>query len=398
MLRTLEKLRPLEPNGLAARLVLAVLTTAGVLYANVGPLIVSGLTLQAEFTRETAGYVFAANMYGSAVGGFVIILLVERVRWKPAAFALLALIVAVDLASAWTDRSTALLTLRFCHGLAGGALIGVGMSVVARMTSPEKTFAILILIQLLLGGTGVAVLTPLLEDAGVRVVWLSLVGFSGLALLLLPLLGDYPMPARSQGSTAAAPTHRAPLLVIILAMSALFLYQAGEMAAFAYMIELGNHYLFDVGFLSVTIAMSLWVGAPAALLVAWWSTRSGRLRPVVVGVVGTGFVVALLLVPAPAAFVVANVGFGVFFSISIPYLLGLVSEMDDTGRMAALGGFVNSLGLATGPALAATLVGAGDVPRAVVLGVGLLAVSLVLVVYPAAMLDRRSKHGRVSWS
>ena len=56
------------PNGLPARLALAVLGSAGILYANSGPVIVSGLTQSSNFTAETAAYVFFANMYGTAIG------------------------------------------------------------------------------------------------------------------------------------------------------------------------------------------------------------------------------------------------------------------------------------------------------------------------------------------
>ena len=62
------------PNGLPARLALAVLGSVGILYANFSPVIVSGLAQSAYFTAETAAYVFAANMYGTAIGGFAVFL------------------------------------------------------------------------------------------------------------------------------------------------------------------------------------------------------------------------------------------------------------------------------------------------------------------------------------
>lgn len=47
--------------------------------------------------------------------------------------------------------------------------------------------------------------------------------------------------------------------------------------------------------------------------------------------------------------------------------------MDNTGQMSALGGFVNSLGLATGPAIAAYLVGDGNLHLVVMFAVRLSA-------------------------
>ena len=70
------------PNGLPARLALAVLGSAGILYANFSPVIVSGLTQSQHFTAETAAYVFAANMYGTAIGGFAAVFLVGSLNWR----------------------------------------------------------------------------------------------------------------------------------------------------------------------------------------------------------------------------------------------------------------------------------------------------------------------------
>lgn len=385
----------LAPSGIAARIVLAILTSAGILYANLVPVITFGVAQSPGFTSETAGFVFSVNMYGSAIGGFAIMFVAERLRWRSAARVLLGLLIGADLLSAWIDVATALYAIRFVHGLVGGALIGVGMAVIARTEKPERTFAFLLVIQLGLGGVGVAFLTPLIPSLGVSVVWLSLAVFSAVALTLLPLLDDYAV--NTGKASIEVSTRRASWLPIALALTSLFFYQAGQMSAFAYMIELGNHYLLDAGFISLAIALSLWIGGPAALLVAWWSTRSGRLRPASFGVVLTAGAVAVLFVRDPSAFLLGNIGLNVFFSLTIPYLLGVASEMDNRGQMAAVAGFVNSLGLASGPAMAAIVLGDGHFERIVGFAVIMLAASAVLIVVPARMLDIRSKRGRVLW-
>lgn len=391
-------MRTLAPNGVAARLVLAMLPTAGILYANVGPVIVSGLARRAGFTAETAGYVLSADMYGSALGGFLIIFLVERVRWRPAAAVLLLLVIAADLLSAWSDGASLLMAVRFLHGMAGGALIGVAASVIARTEGPERTFGFLLAMQLLLGGIGVMLLTPLLDTVGVTLVWLSLAVFGLCTLALLPLLDSYPARTASNIPDAGATgPGRAPMFIIVSALAALFVYQAGEMAAFAYMIELGLHYALTAEFVSLAIAISLWLGGPAALLVAWWSTRSGRLLPACGGLVLSTLVVSLLFVATPTAFMLANAGFGIVFSLTLPYLLGLASELDNTGRLAAVGGFVNSLGLATGPAIGAALLDDGQYVRLLAFAVTMLAAGAVLVIPAARGLDARSKYGRIDW-
>ncbi len=376
-----------------ARFVLAVLTSAGILYANVAPVIVSGLVQSAGYTTEAAGYVFSANMYGTAIGGLAISLVIARLNWRKSAVILLALLIASDLVCAFTDTAPVLYSIRFIHGLAGGALIGVGFSVIARVKAPEVTFAILIFIQLSLGGIGTALLMPLIIQHGMSLVWLSLLGFSLISLILLPLLEDYaPSKDPIQGESLV---QDAPQLAIVLSLCGIFCFQAGQMAAFAYVIEIGKSYLFDSGFISITVAVSLWIGAPAALFVAWWSTRSGRLLPVLLGTLCTILSVAMLLLNLPWAFIVANVGFGIFFSLTIPYLLGIASEMDQNGQVAATAGFISSLGLATGPAIAAMILGDGTLNQVIYFAIAVLGMSSILVLKPARRLDMGSREGSI---
>ncbi|MGE0623919.1 MAG: MFS transporter [Pseudomonadales bacterium] len=180
-------------------------------------------------------------------------------------------------------------------------------------------------------------------------------------------------------------------------MLALFVYQAGEMSAWAYVIELGTGHGLTPGFVSTAVAVSLWIGGPAALFVTWWSTRSGRWLPLVTSTLAMALSVALLLVPEGVAFVLANVGFGIFFSVSFPYLMGVASELDDSGQMGALAGFAGNLGLATGPALAALLIGGGHYQPAVLVAVPAIVFSLLLAARPARALDRMNRTGRVVW-
>ncbi len=186
-------------------------------------------------------------------------------------------------------------------------------------------------------------------------------------------------------------------MAIALGCAALFVYQAGQMATFAYVIEFGERHELTAEVIGRAAAIRLWVGGPAAAFVAWWWTRSGRLRPAATGALLTSAVVALFFLPGELAYLVANIGFAIGFSLTIPYLLGVVAEMDNSGQMAALGGFINSLGLATGPAIAATILGDSHYERVLLFAVIALAATAIVVAAPAQLLDARDTHGRVEW-
>lgn len=388
-------MKTLAPNGFPARIVLAILAAVGILYANFGPLIVSGLAHRG-FSSANAGYLLSINLYGTALGGMLIVFVIRRVPWRAAAAALLITVLATDLWSIYVSDPQTLHTARFLHGIAGGAAMGVFGSVIARTTSPERTFALTVAIQQLLSGIGTVWLAPVVMNSGVAAIWVVLVAFTAVGLVLLPSLDRYPEPAERDADDSTT-VRRGPWMAIALGCMALFAYQAGQMATFAYVIEFGERHELSAEFIGRAVAIGLWVGGPAAAFVAWWSTRSGRLRPAVIGALLTSAGVALFFLSGELAYLVANVGLAISFSLTIPYLLGVVAEMDNSGQMAALGGFINSLGLATGPAIAATILGDNHYERVVLFAVIALAATAFIVAAPARLLDARAKHGRVEW-
>ncbi len=85
-----------------------------------------------------------------------------------------------------------------------------------------------------------------------------------------------------------------------------------------------------------------------------------------------------------------NVLWGVGWAFVISYLLGMCSEFDSTGQMAALGGFASKMGLASGPAVAAVLVGDSNYALLINVAVCGLAMCLLAMFFPARALDREA--------
>jgi hypothetical protein len=67
----------------------------------------------------------------------------------------------------------------------------------------------------------------------------------------------------------------------------------------------------------------------------------------------------------------------------------MCSEFDTTGQMAAMGGFASKMGLASGPAVAALVVGDSNYSLLINMSVVALVLCLVVMVVPARVLDRR---------
>ena len=385
-------MKTVAPNGALARIFLAFLATAGLFYANIMPAIVDGLIGGLGFSERDAGFAGSANVYGAAAGALIIVFLIRRIRWRPTAYALLGTLIAMDLLSMLVGDPALMIGARFIHGVTGGALVGVGFSVIARMHNPDRTFGVLLLVQFGLGGLGNLYLPRLVPLFGTDVLFLSLIAFSGVTLAMLPFLDRYPAAAAAT-TDDGVPKPRIAMVPLALTLTAIFLFQAANMAVFAFIIGLGREAGLTLDFITFTLALSGWVGIVGALIVIVLYTRFGRTVPLAAAMLLTiaGFW-ALHYSEVESLFLFANCGMGITWAFVIPYLLGLAAEFDKTGQMAALGGFASKMGLASGPMVAGLLLGDGSGYGLLInLGMAILALSLIASIVPALRQDRAAK-------
>jgi DHA1 family inner membrane transport protein len=395
------RLKRAHPDGLVAAFLLAFLATAGFFYINIMAAIVSGLIDGLHLSAAEAGRIGACNIYGAAAGAFCAVFVVRRVAWRAAALGLLCCLIGLDLASTLIQSASLLTVVRSLHGFAGGLLVGISYSVFARTRSPDRCFAMLMVVQSSLGGLGLMFLPRLVPLFGTPVLFLALAAFSIAALSMLPFIADYPLQAASTGtsrSTAAAggglrAVFEWPLLLALLAV---FFFQAGNMALSAYIIELGRAYGLGLQFITTWIGLSGWAATLGAMLVVAFGTRWGRTWPVMAGtlaaILGNA---AFHASHSPLVYAAANVATAIIWFFAVPYLLGVCAAFDKTGRSAALAGLFSKLGYATGPYAASLLIGSGAASYGSVvnLAVAALGLSAICGITAARLADRSNAVG-----
>ena len=262
----------------------------------------------------------------------------------------------------------------------------------SRTTEVDRTFGYLLTIQFGLGGLGLIYLPPLVPAFGTKALFLSLIAFSTVTLLMLPFLSDY--PAREEQVLASR--RGSNLKLIGLALLATFLFQAANMGIYAFAIGIGRDAMLEIGFVSNALGAAAWLAIAGSVLVILMSTRFGRMWPVGIAIVMTALSIWLLhfshVKPGgweTSVFWWTNVVWGIGWAFIISYLLGMCSEFDTTGQMAALGGFASKMGLASGPAVAALIVGENNYGLLINVAVIALGLCLLAMLLPARTLDRR---------
>ena len=374
------------PDGLLACVLLAFLATAGLFYVNIMPALVAGLIDGLGFSNREAGLIGSANVYGAACGALIAVFLVRRLPWRPVVVVALLLLLALDLVSTQVTSAVPLMALRFIHGVVGGMSVGVGLAVMARTSIPDRAFGMLLTVQYGAGGLGIMFLPGLAHQFGTKVLFLALAAFTTVTLLMLPFLAAY--PPREQAATPLREPGRVRRGPLIRTLVAVFLFQAANMGLSAFIIPLARHYGLADPFISGTIGVANWIGALGSIAVIWMAGRVGRTVPIVcvllLSIAGTA---AFLASHFGIVFIVANVITAIAWSFLIPYFFGMCADFDPFGRSATLAGFFSKMGLATGPATAALLLGQDNYPLLIVVSLTGLVVCGLAIIVPARLLD-----------
>jgi hypothetical protein len=155
--------------------------------------------------------------------------------------------------------------------------------------------------------------------------------------------------------------------------------------------------MLEVDFVNKSLGAAAWVAIAGSVFVILLSTRLGRLIPVSIAIVLTAVGIWSLHYShvnpnswVSSVYWLSNVLVAITWAFVISYLLGICSEFDTTGQMAALGGFASKMGLASGPAIAAMIVGEDNYGLVINVGVVGLVICMLVFIAPAITLDRKS--------
>ena len=328
-----------------AAVMYAILATAGLFYVNLGGAFLSAFVDGLGVGRDEAGLIVSANKYGAAAGALIATFLVKNIPWRKTTAILLVLMMLVDIISSQITSAENLIAIRFLHGTIGGVSVGIGLSVIARTLNPDKIFGMLLVVQYSFGSLGIWTVPRLVESFGHMAVFGVLMLFSVMTLVILPFI-----PNVREAKSTNNPFKINFSYLLVLALIALFLFQASNMGVADYAFELGK----DIGLVNTEISNLLTVAniisISGGLFVYVIGTKYGRTIPLFIGVsISAIFTYLLHYSESITMYFIANTVTGIAWAFVIPYILGLCASFDSHGQMAALAGFVSKVGLATGP-------------------------------------------------
>jgi predicted MFS family arabinose efflux permease len=317
------------------------------------------------FTQELTVYALAALIVAGPLSR------ISRV--KAATFGAL-LLLAVNLISAYTESFEVLRVTRLLAGLAGGLIGAAGTASAASSLNPQRIFAIIGLSWGLIAAVQLIVLPYLTVPYGAKG------GYYGMAVavvLFLPLL-VWLNPPRHHERMQEDKTFEQKLSLwgrlterlgvrnapnagfAIMIMVALFIYEIGQGATQVFLEQFGLRTGLEEIRIGQILGISAFLGLSGGALAAWMGSRYGNLRPIVIGIIFNGvFASTLALGTIPILFALSYFGWNVAYYFLVPYMLGVLAQMDDKGRWAVSADAVWWLGAAPGAAVGGILVEKG---------------------------------------
>ena len=351
----------------------------------VQPGIVQGFVEYLKFTEQQAGYIASAEMWGVALTTIVMTFLSSRVNWRQVFTFSLVLVAASNLASLTTTEFYAFGAWRFLAGIGCGGLVSLSFAVIGLTDDPDRNFGYYIMWVLTYGAFGLLVLPTAYSLVGMEGVIVFFALFPACGLLLvkyLPASGEEHVQVEAdavnlQGSFKA------------LALAAMFSYFLAQGLVWAYLFLVGLSGGASEQQVANGLTLSQFMGIAGALTAALLGVRYGRAKPLTLAIVGSIIPLAFLFGPVDIlVYTISVCVYNYAWNVTHPYLLASMASFDRTGKVVVYAVAFQMLGLALGPAVAATLVAPGDYSKVIFLGMLLFTFSLAFILPPVLEQQR----------
>ena len=250
------------------------------------------------------------------------------------------------------------------------------MAIFSGLRDSIKAFGLYVITFCIIGAAITIALPFLLESAGIQAGFIILAAMAVIALVGTGMIRR--LKPRTTNREIASLQYLLSRKPVLLALLGYFLMQMAGGTVYAYLERIGKEAGLSSDFIGITVGLSFLLGLSGGAIVMILGNKRGLWFPISVGM--GGLLVGMSLLwwsEVPLVFLLGNCLFGLSWSVVIPYFQQLQSQQDPQGKVVSFGTLLNMGGRATGPAIAAALLGSS--PFLYVIWIGFAAVLLCLI-------------------
>lgn len=312
------------------------------------PLWIGAVIDQHSISEKGAGLIASAEFGAVAIVSMAVAATISMLKTRPTAAIGVALLFAGNFLAAYADTVPMLTLARILTGCGKGIVVAIVFSLCAGTSRPTRTFAV-INIAYALFATGFYLVMPgAIEWKGATGAFLVM---SAVALIGASMLITFP----TQRLQAAAVTAKwnAPVPIFgLIAIAMLILIWLAHAFVWTYLERLGIRSGMSVSDIAKVLSFGAVVTIAGPSIARLVDKRFGEAPPIIFAVVGLIICSQLIVNVSDAWVYTASVPiFQMLALFTTPYMMGILSTADPTGRLAALssaamtaGGSLGSLG------------------------------------------------------
>ena len=267
-------------------------------------------------------------------------------------------------------------TLFAAQALAGGSsaiIASICLTVVASLPNPTRAYSIKITTDVVFAGAFLALMPAATLGLGGYVAALA-----SISAVVVPLASRLPMRAIRAVHTDGAPVRlrdapRSAWLVLF----AIMVFYVGGIGVWAFLERVAVHAGIERAAASHAIAVGLFVGVVGSLGAAVFAGRTKRIWPeTLAGLMLVVSFAMLTFVSGTVQFYFAVFVFNCSWNFFIPFVIGLVANRDNTGRLSSLVPATVMIGGVLGPVLTGAMIRASGYRSAMIVMTLIVATSI----------------------
>jgi MFS transporter, DHA1 family, inner membrane transport protein len=330
---------------------LSMLTNPAGVVGVIVPAIVSALVQGRHFPLPAASFIAAAELVGLTIA-----LLSGPAFVRAGKSRLLALICAAVAITAHllSSRAEAVHTLAFIHAVAGvaeGVIYAIAVAALARAPAADRAFGVMISSNHVASSVLLALIAWIAmrsaRDGPGEVIAI----FLAITMIFFPAIeSDATRRARETAVQSKANADSVGIGPAFGGMLAVFLLSSGFGAVWPLVGQIAVARALQPELIARMFTFAGIGGIVGGMVAALIGTRFGRLPSLIAMSLGLGMTLALPAYPLP----LTAVGFAIliFWTMSLPYYLGMASSFDRTGRLAVATTAMIPCGIAAGQVIA----------------------------------------------
>lgn len=374
---------PNNPKSIVGAIAVMVLVP---MFFLVLPIYVGALADDFGFTSAQIGYLVSIELGGAALASLSALFWLRRTDWRKATLILLFVLATANwmCIGAGGDYDV-LYRIRAVAGLAAGALMAIALAALGDTRDQDRNFGFGVAGQLGISGCLLLVSPYFVVRWGADSVF---------AIFLLACFIAIPLsrwlPSCGTSSETARLTERRSLLPLwgLAGSAAVFVAQS---AVWAFIERMGSAGGLSAEFIGIALGSSVLAGMAGAFAASWLAAGKGRLVPMAMAMAGE--VISLMFLFGsftPMVYLAVVIVYSVCWNFWLPYQMAVIADTDISGRFVALITLSQAVGVAVGPALAASYIGERDFSPVLWTGIGFAVIALILFLPVTVGSDNRT--------